>query len=145
MSASIAPETVIPSLLIRQCKSSRRRKKIADSSGATATGGEFLTRTLVAIDLLKRHVLSADEKTVGLLLPPSVGGAVINAAITLSGRIAVNLNYTLSEEVVNYCIRESGLKHVLASRKFLEKRPMDLDVEVVCVEDLVQLHDVRVL
>ena len=137
VSASNTPETVIPSLLIRQCKSSRRRKKIADSSGATATGGEFLTRTLVAIDLLKRHVLSADEKTVGLLLPPSVGGAVINAAITLSGRTAVNLNYTLSEEVVNYCIRESGLKHVLASRKFLEKRPMDLDVEVVCVEDLV--------
>jgi len=48
----------------------------------------------------------------------------------------VNLNYTLSNDDVNFCIRQCKIKRVLTSRKFLEKRPFDLDAEVVCLEDL---------
>ena len=51
-------------------------------------------------------------------------------------RVAVNLNYTLSNEDVNYCIRECKIKHVLTSRKFIEKRPFNLDAELVYLEDL---------
>ena len=121
---------------LRQCRSGLFRWKIADSGGTVLNGGKLLTGTLVMKRLLERHVLARDEKMVGLLLPPSVGGTVANAAVTLAGRVAVNLNYTLSNDVVNFCVRQSGLKHVLTSRRFLEKRPFDLDAELVFLEDL---------
>ena len=64
----------------------------------------LLTRTLVLRRLLRRHVLAADEQFVGVLLPPSVGGVVTNAALAIDRRMAVNLNYTASSEVMNSCI-----------------------------------------
>ena len=121
---------------IRQCKSSRFRKKVADSAGTELTGGKFLTGALMMHRLLDRHIFSPEEKMVGLLLPPSVGGAVVNAAVTLSGRVAVNLNYTLSDDVMNYCANECGVTHVLTSKRFIEKRPVELDAELVFLEDL---------
>ena len=95
--------------------------KVADSSGAELTGGKLLAGSLVMKRLLYRHVFSPEENMVGVLLPPTVAGAVINAAIALSRKVAVNLNYTLSEKDINYCIREAGIKHIITSRKFMEK------------------------
>ncbi len=40
---------------------------------------------------------------IGLLLPPSVGGALTNYALMLMGRVPVNLNYTSSNEVIASC------------------------------------------
>jgi acyl-[acyl-carrier-protein]-phospholipid O-acyltransferase / long-chain-fatty-acid--[acyl-carrier-protein] ligase len=123
-------------LFLRNCRATLFHPKVADSSGAELTGGKLLAGSLVMRDLLVRDVLEPDEKTVGVLLPPSVGGVVTNAALVLGRRVGVNLNYTLSSEVVNFCIRESGIRRVLTSRRFLEKRPFELDAEVVCLEDL---------
>jgi acyl-[acyl-carrier-protein]-phospholipid O-acyltransferase/long-chain-fatty-acid--[acyl-carrier-protein] ligase len=47
----------------------------------------------------------------------------------------VNLNYTVSSEVMNACIKMAGIKHVLTSRKFMEKMDFQLDAEVVFLED----------
>ena len=121
---------------IRQCRSSRFRMKVADSAGTELTGGKLLTGAMLMCRLLQRHVLKPDEKMVGILLPPSAGGAVINAAVTLSGKVAVNLNYTLSDEVMNFCIKETGITHVLTSKRLIEKKPVQLDAELVFLEDL---------
>ncbi|MCR9202347.1 MAG: acyl-[ACP]--phospholipid O-acyltransferase [Planctomycetaceae bacterium] len=128
---------MIPALrFVRHSRMNWSRVKVADSAGAELTGGRLLTGALAFHNLLTSRVLDADEKMVGLLVPPSAGGAVANLAIALSGRVSVNLNYTLSEDVVNFCIREAGIKRVLTSRKFMEKRPMNLEAEVVYLEDL---------
>ena len=129
-------QLIPPRQLLRQCKSSLRRSKVADSSGVELTGGKLLAGALAFKRILQRHVLAADEKMVGVFLPPSVGGVLANAALSLLKRVPVNLNYTLSEEVVNFCIQECGMTHVLSSRAFLEKRPMNLNTEVVYLEDL---------
>ncbi len=128
---------MIPALrFIRQCRSAWGRTKVSDSAGATLTGGKLLTGALAFHKLLTSSVLDADENMVGLLLPPSVGGSIANLAVTLSGRVTVNLNYTLSDDVVNFCIREAGIKKVITSKKFMQKRPMKLDAELVYMEDL---------
>ena len=128
---------MIPALrCIQQCRSALGRQKVADSAGVELTGGKLLTGALAFHKLLTTSVLAPDEKMVGLLLPPSVGGAIANLAVTLAGRVTVNLNYTLSDDVVNFCIKEAGIKRVITSRKFMEKRPMSLDVEFVYMEDL---------
>lgn len=112
------------------------KKKVADSSGVELRGLSLLTAGLMLRRVLRREVLSRDEPNVGVLLPPSVGGVVVNAALALDRRTAVNLNYTLSSELLNHCIRTAGLKHVLTSRRVLERFSFDLEAEIVCLEDV---------
>lgn len=122
---------------IRHCKAKKRQVKVVDSAKVSLTGGKLLAASLAFRRVLKKYVLSDDEKNVGLLVPPSVGGALANMAVALNGRVAVNLNYTLSEDVLNLCVKKAGLKHVLTSRKFLEKKPYTLETaEFVFLEDL---------
>jgi acyl-[acyl-carrier-protein]-phospholipid O-acyltransferase/long-chain-fatty-acid--[acyl-carrier-protein] ligase len=135
---SATSEDLIPvRLFIRRCKADRQAVKVCDSTNISLTGGRLLTGALAFRNLLRRKVLSSGEKQVGLLLPPSVGGCLANLALALDRRAAVNLNYTLTEDVLNYCVKKAGLKHVLTSRKFLEKKPFELQgAEFVFLEDL---------
>lgn len=121
---------------IRQCRLGWNRRKVADSGGTELTGGRLLIGSLAFRKLLVSRVLKPECKYVGLLVPPSVGGVLANTALTLAGKVTVNLNYTLTEELVNFCIREAGIKQVITSRAFMEKRPIKLDAEVVYLEDL---------
>lgn len=129
--------TLLPARrFLRRCRRNLSRVKVADSSGAQLTGGKLLAGSLMMKRILHRHVFGPDENTIGVLLPPTVAGTVINAAIALSRKIAVNLNYTLSEKDINHCIREAGIKHIITSRKFMEKLPFNLNAELVYAEDL---------
>ena len=121
---------------IRRCKLDRNRSKVADSLGTDLTGGRVLIAALAMRRYLVREILQPDEKMVGLLIPPSVGGYLANMAIALAGRTAVNLNYTLTDEVLNHCVKDAGLKHVLTTKSFLEKKPIKLEgAEWVFVEE----------
>jgi acyl-[acyl-carrier-protein]-phospholipid O-acyltransferase/long-chain-fatty-acid--[acyl-carrier-protein] ligase len=131
-----APRLLPTRRFLRRCRLDRKRLKMADSLGREVNGGKLLIGALLFRRLLERHVLTPDETNVGVLLPPSVAGAVVNAAVAVSRRVTVNLNYSLTEEQVNYCIKQAGVRHVLTSRAFLAKRPMTLNAEVVFVEDL---------
>ena len=128
-------DVILPRKFLRMCRSNLRRVKVADSSGAELTGAALLTRTLVLRRLLRREVLGTDEKHVGLLLPPSVGAVVTNAAVSLDRRISVNLNYTVTSEVMNACIRQCAIRHVLTSRRVMEKLDLEIDAELVYLED----------
>jgi acyl-[acyl-carrier-protein]-phospholipid O-acyltransferase / long-chain-fatty-acid--[acyl-carrier-protein] ligase len=109
---------------------------LSDSTGASLTGRQTLLRALVLRRLLRRH-LAADERNIGVLLPPTVAAAVTNLALALDRRVAVNLNYSLSEDLIRFSLKEAGLRHVIASHAFLERMPIDLSgVEVIILEDL---------
>jgi acyl-[acyl-carrier-protein]-phospholipid O-acyltransferase/long-chain-fatty-acid--[acyl-carrier-protein] ligase len=60
---------------------------------------------------------------VGLLLPPSVGGALTNYALMLLGRVPVNLNYTSSSEILASCASKCNLEVVITSKAFVERFP----------------------
>ena len=93
---------------------------MADSLGTRLTGRDLLVRTLVAKRVLDR-VLDPDEKMVGVMLPPTAGGAIVNAALALSGRVAVNLNYTSTQRILDVCIERAHLRHVITSPQFLSR------------------------
>jgi len=99
------------------------------------SGGRLLAGGLVLRKLLCRNVLEENEPRVGLLLPPSVGAVLVNAALALDRRVAVNLNYTLSSSVLNDCIRQCGIRRVITSRRVLERFPLKLEAETVFLED----------
>jgi acyl-[acyl-carrier-protein]-phospholipid O-acyltransferase/long-chain-fatty-acid--[acyl-carrier-protein] ligase len=126
---------ILPRLFLRACRRAGSRLKVADSMGTEMSGNAFLLRTLILRRLLARNVLADDEKYVGLLLPPSAGAVIANTATTLLQRIAVNLNYTVSPIVMESCIRQCGIRHVLTSRKFMEKMQLKIPAELVYLDD----------
>lgn len=126
---------VLQRRLLRTCRSAGGRLKMADSLGTRLTGRDLLTRIFAAKSVLDR-VLAADEKMVGVLLPPTAGAAVVNAALALSGRVAVNLNYTTSQDILDLCIERAGLKHVISSPAFLTRVKLDAGAKLLDAGDL---------
>jgi acyl-[acyl-carrier-protein]-phospholipid O-acyltransferase/long-chain-fatty-acid--[acyl-carrier-protein] ligase len=121
---------------VRMCKRRKWSRKIADSTGAELTGGQLLMRTLIVRQLLRKQVLAPQEQYVGVLLPPSAGGFVVNMALAIDRRVSANLNYTNTAATLNACIAHAGIKHVITSRRFMEKMNIALDAEMVYLEDL---------
>ena len=88
--------------LIRTCRENSNNKALADSSGARVTFGEAFAKALFLTGRL--GPIFAEQPKVGILVPPSVGGALANWAVLLMGKIPVNLNYTLSQEGIISCL-----------------------------------------
>jgi acyl-[acyl-carrier-protein]-phospholipid O-acyltransferase/long-chain-fatty-acid--[acyl-carrier-protein] ligase len=100
------------------------------------TGSNTLLRTLILRRLFHR-ILNKDEINVGLLMPTSVYGVLANLGLNLDRRTTINLNYTFNIETINNCIRKAEIKHIITSKKLLERFPnMKLDAELVIMEEL---------
>ena len=124
---------------LRICHQQAGILKIADSSGKELTGRRLLMGALVFRHFFHRAILAKDEKIVGILLPPNVVTTIVNAALALDKRVSVNLNYTVSNDNMNKCIETAGIKHIITSRKVLDKLNYhDLNAELVVLEDVAQ-------
>lgn len=121
--------------LVKSCRRRRSKTKITDTTGQVWSGGELLLRSLILRRLLRR-VIATDESHVGILLPPTAGAAAANVALTLDGRTTINLNYTASADTLNQCLELAGVRHVVTSRRFLEKMPLELAAEFIYLDDL---------
>jgi acyl-[acyl-carrier-protein]-phospholipid O-acyltransferase/long-chain-fatty-acid--[acyl-carrier-protein] ligase len=115
-----AATPILQRRFLAACRAAAKRLKMADSLGTRLTGRDLLVRTLVAKRVLDR-VLGPDEKMVGVMLPPTAGAAIVNAALALSGRVAVNLNYTSTQPILDVCIERARLAHVISSPQFLSR------------------------
>lgn len=122
--------------MLRVCRTGKNELKFADSTGMEMTGGRALLTALVFRRILHRN-LGADEQNVGLLMPTSVYGVLANLGLALDRRTSVNLNYTFGTETINYCIRHADIKHVITSRRVLDRFPnIKLDAELIIMEDI---------
>jgi len=110
------------------------RFAMADARVPRLRAGAALTRTLFLGRRLQRAWQG--QKMVGVLLPPSVAGAVVNFAALLSGKIPVNLNYTTSGELIASCTLQCEIRTIVSSRAFLEKVKLELPGEVILLEDI---------
>jgi acyl-[acyl-carrier-protein]-phospholipid O-acyltransferase/long-chain-fatty-acid--[acyl-carrier-protein] ligase len=107
---------------------------MADSTGVKLTFGEALIRALALGRVLSREL--GPEPYVGVMVPPSVTGAVVNIALLLRGRIPINLNYSASQSVIDASVDQCQIRHVITSRKVIEK------VKLTPKGTLIQLEDV---
>jgi acyl-[acyl-carrier-protein]-phospholipid O-acyltransferase/long-chain-fatty-acid--[acyl-carrier-protein] ligase len=94
---------------------------MADPKTPKVTFASALIKTFYIARRLRPQIGS--QPMVGLLLPPSVGGALTNYALMLLGRIPVNLNYTSSSEVLASCAAQCNLDVVLTSKAFTDRFP----------------------
>jgi acyl-[acyl-carrier-protein]-phospholipid O-acyltransferase / long-chain-fatty-acid--[acyl-carrier-protein] ligase len=91
---------------------------------------------LSAIFLARRlRATWAGQEMVGILLPPSVPGALVNFAATLSGKVPVNLNYTSSDEALASCAAQCNLQTVITTKLLLEKIPLKAPGKTVLLEE----------
>jgi acyl-[acyl-carrier-protein]-phospholipid O-acyltransferase/long-chain-fatty-acid--[acyl-carrier-protein] ligase len=121
-------------LFIYNAKRYARRRCFADSNTPATTYGATLMRAVILKRLLARKL--KDGKYVGVFVPPSVGGVMANIALTLHGRVPVNLNYTIGQDSLDSCIRQAGIEQVVTSKAFLSKIPLKPSAELIILEDL---------
>jgi acyl-[acyl-carrier-protein]-phospholipid O-acyltransferase / long-chain-fatty-acid--[acyl-carrier-protein] ligase len=107
---------------------------LADSRTPKMRAGSALTRTV----LLARRLRGfwQGQEMIGILLPPSVAASLVNLAALLSGKIPVNLNYTVTGDSLASCARQCRLQTIVTSREFLEKVPIPLPATPLFLEDL---------
>jgi acyl-[acyl-carrier-protein]-phospholipid O-acyltransferase/long-chain-fatty-acid--[acyl-carrier-protein] ligase len=107
---------------------------MCDATGASLTYGQALLRAAVLGRFLARK--AGDVPYVGILLPPTVPAAVVNLALTLQGRIPVNLNYTAGQAMIDSAISQCGIRHVITSPRVLERFQVKPQAELLILEDV---------
>jgi len=118
---------------VRSARQHPFRFAMADLQSPKASHGGALMK---AIFLARRFRKAwVGQKMVGLLLPPSVPGALVNFAAMLMGKVPVNLNYTVSEQTLASCIQQCEIKTVVTSKAFLEKVKLKVPCELVLIEE----------
>jgi acyl-[acyl-carrier-protein]-phospholipid O-acyltransferase / long-chain-fatty-acid--[acyl-carrier-protein] ligase len=95
-------------------------------------GGALLSAIFLARRLRKTW---EGQEMVGILLPPSVPGALVNFAAAISGKIPVNLNYTASNETLASCAEQCNLQTVITTKLLLEKIPLTVPGEKILLEE----------
>jgi acyl-[acyl-carrier-protein]-phospholipid O-acyltransferase / long-chain-fatty-acid--[acyl-carrier-protein] ligase len=110
------------------------RFAMADARVPKLRAGAALIHALFLGRVLRRPWQG--QKMVGILLPPSVAGTLVNFAALLSGKIPVNLNYTVSGEMIASCARQCGLRTIVTSRAFLERVKIEVPGDTILLEDL---------
>jgi acyl-[acyl-carrier-protein]-phospholipid O-acyltransferase/long-chain-fatty-acid--[acyl-carrier-protein] ligase len=111
---------------------------ISDSSGKSLTYGKLLSAA-VAVGAKLDRLISPREAVVGVMLPPSVAGVIVNLSLTMLRRPTANLNYTSSLEALQAAIQVGTLQTVVTSRRFLEKLDRTIPVpNCIYIEDVLQ-------
>jgi acyl-[acyl-carrier-protein]-phospholipid O-acyltransferase/long-chain-fatty-acid--[acyl-carrier-protein] ligase len=97
-------------------------------------------QVLIGAVCLARRLRSRlrDEQMVGLWLPPGAPAALANLALSFLGKVSVNLNYTASPGVVQSAAGQCKLRHVLTSKHFVKRLPLEAgpEAEPLYLEDL---------
>lgn len=122
-------------MLVQGARENWSRQAMTDSTGKSLLYGRLLTGVVLLSDKLRQR--TEGEANIGILLPSSVGGALVNMAVTIMGKTSVNLNFTASRDSFLSAIAQCELKTVVTSKTFMERFPdLPLPEGTVYLEDL---------
>lgn len=119
---------------IKVARKNKRTLAITDAVTGDITYLKALIGSIAFARKLRRTL--DNQKMVGVLVPPSVGGVLTNIALQIMGRVPVNLNYTAARESMASAAEQCGITQVLTSRKFLERLPMEVPGQAIYLEDI---------
>jgi acyl-[acyl-carrier-protein]-phospholipid O-acyltransferase/long-chain-fatty-acid--[acyl-carrier-protein] ligase len=124
----------LPYAFIKTARRHPFRVAMADANKRVRFGAALTRAVLLARKLEPEW---AGQEMVGILLPPSLAGAVVNFAALMCGKVPVNLNYTLSSEGIASCARQCSIQTVITSKAFLERVKIDVPGKAILLEDVV--------
>ena len=107
---------------------------MADTTGTELSYG----KALIGGMLLARWVKSrcVNQTMVGVMLPATVAGSLMNIGILLAGKVPVNLNFTAGAEAILAAVAQCRIKTIVTSRLFLAKASIGEMEGMVFIEEI---------
>ena len=124
----------LPLRFIRSARRNWRKFAMADSTGRELSYGRALTGSLLVAAWIRRQ--HPTSRMIGVLLPASVGGALVNIGITMADKTPVNLNFTAGPEAMQSACEQCGIQAVITSKTFLTKAKLETPAGAVFVEEI---------
>lgn len=110
---------------------------MADSTGKKMNYLEVLA-SVIALSKILFSNRKGEGSKVGILLPASCVGALVNGAIFFAGKVPVNLNFTASTESLLSCMEQCQMKRMITSKIFLQKAKLEELPGMAFVEDVMK-------
>ncbi len=107
---------------------------IEDSFEQTATYKEALLSAIALALHLKTQL--EGHTYVGILLPPSRAGLITNLAISMLGKVPINLNYSGGDGPITSAIKQTGLSVVFTTQKMMAKGAFKFEADIRNVDDI---------
>ena len=92
---------------LESAKSDLFKECVADAQGTELNNVKFIAAVLSFAKVLKTKLRG--QRHVGVLLPSSAAGAIVNMALFVLGKVPVNLNYTLSAESMQKALAKAKI------------------------------------
>ena len=113
---------------------------MADSKGEVMSYFKVLTATII----FSRFIRKEPAQNIGLLMPTTSVGAMLNMATLMTGKTVVNLNYTASVDALRSAIEKAEIQTIYTAKLFVSKlkaKGVDTDAilgssKVVYLEEL---------
>lgn len=121
-------------VFVQSARAHWNKTAMIDSTGQSRTYGRCLIEAVALARALRKQSLGGEY--VGVFLPPTVPSAIANLALTLAGHVPVNLNYTVSEAIINSTIDQCGIRTVLTAQRALDRFKLKPKGDLVMLEAL---------
>lgn len=92
---------------------------IADSTGVELSQKRFALAVLLFRAKLAKEL--GDAKRVGIIMPSSVAGSIVQMALLSLGKTIVNLNYSAGDAALLHAVKTTGIRHVVTSERFVTR------------------------
>ena len=103
---------------INKVKTRLFKTVLLDTLGTTLSGLKALTGAII----LSRRIASMGKgQNIGVLMPTSAGGMLLNMAAMLRGLTVVNLNYTASSAAIESAIEQANIQTIFSAKHFMKK------------------------
>ncbi len=122
----------LPYAFVKTARRHPFRMAVADANTSLRFGVALLRTVFLANRLAP---VWEGQEMVGILLPPSIAGALVNFAALVNGKVPVNLNYTLSNEGLASCAQQCSIQTVITSRAFLDRVKIEVPGTVILLEE----------
>lgn len=109
----------VASSWIRTAKRKKSAPVVFSPDGKHFSGYSLATGVLSFARIFER--IFANEKCIGVLIPPSGPGIIANLAMLVKAKTVCNLNYSSTPENMDYCCQVSGVKSILTAHAFVDK------------------------
>ncbi len=119
---------------IRSAKRKPFKKIIMNATGLSLNYITTLGMSLLISKKLKKEF--KDDKFVGIMIPPSVEGVLVNIALYFTGKIPVNLNYTAGNDFLLSVEKQTGMKKIITAKKVLEKLNKEKMDSMIFLEEM---------
>ena len=90
---------------------------MADSKSSMLSFTKVLTATMLFSKAVKKH----KETNIGILMPTTSAGAIINMASLMAGKTVVNLNYTAPLASLHMAIEKAEIETIFTAKAFITK------------------------